>query len=95
MNEPTSYERAKKHVGDLRGWYIHVLVYVLVNLGLILLDLILGDGLQWAYWPLLGWGIGLAIHSAVFWLDAGPLGRQWEDRKIRELMERDEREGRS
>ena len=64
---------------------------MLVNAGLIALDLATGGGIQWAIWPLAGWGIGLAIHTAIFWLEAGPLGRDWEERKIEEIMERDDR----
>jgi hypothetical protein len=95
MHDTTSYERAKKRVDALKGWYIHLLVFAVVNAGLIALDLIQGDGLNWAYWALIGWGIGLAIHTAVFWLEVGPLGTRWEERKIRELMDREQREGHS
>jgi len=56
--------RARRRVGMKMGFYIHALVYVLVNLGLLAINIITG-GVRWHVWPLLGWGVGLAIHGAV------------------------------
>lgn len=47
-------------------WYIHALVYVCVNLGLVLLAW--QSGRDWRVYPLLGWGLGLALHGAAVWL---------------------------
>ncbi len=41
---------------------IHLGVYLLVNAILIAVDLRDGDG-YWFYWPLLGWGAGVAYHA--------------------------------
>ena len=46
------------------GFYIHLTVYVLVNLGLAAINLASG-GKSWHLWPLAGWGLGLAIHGIV------------------------------
>ena len=81
------YERARQRVEALRGFYMHLAVFVVVNAGLFVLD-ILSSGGTWFFWPLFGWGIGLAVH-AVSVFARGPFGPDWEDRKIRELMERD------
>jgi hypothetical protein len=90
IEQNDAYKRAKTRVEAIRGWYVHVIVYVIVNAGLFAIDLATGDGINWAYWPLIGWGIGLAIHTVVVWLEGGPLGRQWEERKIQELLDRDQ-----
>jgi hypothetical protein len=55
---------AKRRVNQKMGFYIHLAVYVLVNLGLAAINL-LGGGQRWHLWPLAGWGIGLAIHGIV------------------------------
>jgi hypothetical protein len=81
------YERAHQRVEALRGFYMHLVVFVVVNAGLFVLDM-LSSGGTWFFWPLLGWGIGLVIH-AVSVFARGPFGADWEARKIRELMERD------
>ena len=83
------YRRAKGRVEAIKGFYIHLAVYVVVNLGLFLLDVATGNGATWFHWPLFGWGIGLAVHAFVLFGAAGRLGQGWEERKIKQLMDRD------
>ena len=44
----------------------HVASFVIVNAFLWLLDFGQGGGLDWAFWPTIGWGIGLAFHIAAY-----------------------------
>lgn len=74
---------ARRRAGAKMGWYIHALVYVLVNLGLVALSA--SRGHTWAIYPLMGWGLGLLIHGAVIWLIAP--GGSFYDR----LVERERR----
>jgi hypothetical protein len=62
--DPTT-GRSRKRVNQLRSIYIHLAIYLVVNIGLFALDLAQGDGLQWAQWVALGWGIGLAAHAVI------------------------------
>jgi len=64
--------QARKRAGAKLGWYIHACVYLCVNLLLVALSAASGRG--WAVFPLLGWGIGLAIHGAVVFLVTGGAG---------------------
>ena len=59
--------RAKKRVDMKMGFYIHLLVFICVNLGLAALNALQG-GHRWSIWPLGGWAIGLAIHGLVTFL---------------------------
>ncbi|MCI0513202.1 2TM domain-containing protein, partial [candidate division KSB1 bacterium] len=43
----------------------------------------------WFYWPLLGWGIGVLSHGIAIFGLGGYLGKDWEDRKIKEIMEKE------
>ena len=90
-NESEQYQKARKHVRQLRGFYIHLTVYLVVNAGLLVLNLLSGTRL-WFFWPALGWGIGLLAHglSVAGWRF---LGGEWEARKIREELERQRKEG--
>lgn len=63
------------------GFYIHLTVFVLVNAGLVVLNLATGR-FAWSAFPLLGWGLGLAIHGLVA---LGPI-EQWR----KSLIEREE-----
>jgi 2TM domain len=83
------YERARARVQSLKDFYTHATVYVLVNIGLFVINLLTGGG-WWFFFPLIGWGIGLGIHAfSVFGSGIGPWGQEWEERKTRELMDRD------
>lgn len=85
--EETKYQDAKKKVMALRGFYIHLGVYLFVNLFLVLLDILITPASLWFYWPLLGWTIAIVAHGySVF--GAGRLfSADWEEKKIREFME--------
>jgi hypothetical protein len=63
---------ARKRAGAKLGWYIHASVYLLVNLLLVALSV--SSGRHWAIFPLLGWGLGLAVHGAVVFLLTGGAG---------------------
>lgn len=63
---------ARKRAGAKLGWYIHATVYLLVNLLLVALSA--ASGRHWAVFPLLGWGLGLAVHGAVVFLVTGGAG---------------------
>ena len=65
LESTTSLEaRARRRVGRKVGFYLHALVFVLVNLGLFAINAATGDP-HWAHFPLMGWGLGLAIHGLV------------------------------
>jgi hypothetical protein len=92
-------ERAKKRVEVIKGFYIHLAVYIVIN-SFILVNVYIrtmaeGD-LFWdfsTFFTLILWGIGLAFHGAkVFYFN--PLfGRKWEERQIQKYIEKDKREG--
>ena len=64
MNQDDLTRRARRRVGMKLGFAIHLTVFVLVNSGLGLLALSTGRT-GWVHFPLLGWGLGLAIHGIV------------------------------
>ena len=85
------YERARKRAKELKDFYTHAIVYVLVNIGLFLINLLTGGG-WWFYWPLIGWGVGLGVHALSVYGFSGAFGQDWEERKTRQLMEEDRRQ---
>jgi hypothetical protein len=89
MEENERYKRAKQRVESLKSFYIHVLVYIFVNIWLFVINLITAPGEWWFYWPLIGWGIGLTAHGIGVLAGEGWMGREWEDRKIREALDQE------
>jgi hypothetical protein len=56
-------ETARKRVGAKIAFYVHLFVYVAVNILLVILNLKYSPQYQWFYWPLFGWGIGIFFHA--------------------------------
>ena len=88
MERNENYLRAKKRVANLKSFYIHLTVYFLVNLMLFLVNIITDTSDLWFLYPLGGWGIGVAIHGLTT-ISLGNFGAEWEERKIKEYMEKD------
>jgi 2TM domain len=63
---------ARKRAAAKMGWYIHAVVYILVNLLLAALSAM--SGRHWAVFPAFGWGLGLVMHGAVVFLLTGGSG---------------------
>jgi hypothetical protein len=88
------YDRAKQRVELVRGFYGHALVFVVVNIGLITYNLATSPDRLWFIWTLGGWGIGLIVHGVYVMGSGRFLGAAWQERKIREEMEREQRRSR-
>lgn len=92
--EEERYARAQKRVKKIKGFYMHLFWYLVVNIFLLAmiyknLDSV-DDLFQWQHFSTpFFWGIGLVFH----WI--GVFGRNivfskdWEDRKINEFMDND------
>ncbi|MEC5167324.1 putative integral membrane protein [Flavobacterium sp. PL11] len=92
--EQSKYENAFKRVKKIKGFYSHLLVYIVINIMILIVNVQrLDKGENYIsfknFSTALFWGIGLAAHGlSVF----GPnlvLGENWEQRKIKELMEKE------
>ncbi len=59
---------ARRRAKAKLGWYLHAAVYLMVNTGLVALSV--ATGRHWAVFPLLGWGLGLALHGLAVWVFA-------------------------
>jgi hypothetical protein len=82
-------QEVKMRVKRISGFYQHLTIYILVNAGLAILDLISDDGV-WFIYPLFGWGIGLVAHGLSVFLTEG-WTKSWEEKKIQELLDKERR----
>jgi hypothetical protein len=81
------YYKAQKRVKDIKGFYTHLTVYCLVIPVIIFVNLTFVPEFHWFWFSLLGWGTGLFIHwLTVFGFSFLGIGKDWEERKIREFM---------
>ena len=91
------YIRAKKKVEELKGFYTHLVVYIAVNLFISITRIVqeMQDGFTFgesffefstfAIW--IFWGIGILFHGLKVFGSNIFLGKDWEERKIKEYMD--------
>lgn len=87
--EEKRYIKAKERVKAIKDFYGNLIAYCIVIPFLWWLNSRTTDFL-WAIFPTLGWGFGVLVHGMEAY-GYNPLwGKRWEERKIRELMEKDD-----
>ena len=79
------YERAKERLAELKAFYIILFGSCLLIPFLIFLNHHFIPHFQWFWFPMLGWGMGLTFHA----LEVFGYGKNWEERKIREILEKE------
>lgn len=87
-----SYYKAQKKVEDIKGFYGHVFSYVIIITGLIVINLATYPAYLWFLYPAAGWGIGLLMHSVYVFNFLPFLGKEWEENKIMEILEKENTE---
>ena len=88
-NDYEKYQKAHKHVQEIKGFYGHLLSFVIVMLFLLFINLKYSPQYLWFFWPLLGWGIGLLFHGMRVFNYMPFFGKNWEEQKIKELMDKE------
>ena len=92
--ENNKYVKAVERVEKLKEFYQNLASYCLVIPFLIFINLKFSPGFYWFWFPLFGWGLGLTFH----FLEVNNynifLGKNWEERKINELMEKENQQKR-
>lgn len=87
--EEKRYAKAKERVKAIRDFYGNLISYCIVIPFLWWINLRTTDFL-WAFFPTIGWGFGVLAHGMEAF-GYNPLwGKRWQERKIRELMEKDD-----
>ncbi len=67
MKRSDDRHRAKERLAARRGFFVHLAVFVVVNVALVVINVTTAPDTLWVKWPLMGWSIGLAFHGlAVF-----------------------------
>lgn len=99
INEQERYDIAVKRVKKIKAFYSHATVYVVINIMIVIMNIQnLKPGESYFQWQnfttLFFWGIGLLAHGASVFVPDFILGRDWEERKIQEFMEKERQKNR-
>ncbi len=94
MNTPNSttnpaYERAVNRVRQIKKFYGNLAAYCIIIPLLFIMNWRDDHTYWWAFWPMFGWGVGLAIQA----VQTFGIGKDWEERKINELVKKYENNG--
>jgi hypothetical protein len=80
------YYKAKRQVQELKNFYTSLISYCVVIPFLIFINLRFSSQFQWFWFPMFGWGFGLTMKA----LRAFGYSSNWEERKIQQLLNKDE-----
>ena len=89
--EREKYNRAKKRVDEIKGFYIHFTVYLLVN-AFILINIARNTDDFWEWYHFVTaffWGIGVFFHWLNVFGKFSLFGKSWEERQIKKYMDKD------
>ncbi len=101
-NKQTAREAAKKRVQELKGYYSHITIFVIVNVILYLLKTGMLTSLlpeafpkesyyyDWINSNILIWTLILIVHTLIVFRDKFTFFKKWEERQIKKYMEEDE-----
>ncbi|QBA23159.1 histidine kinase [Chryseobacterium indologenes] len=81
-DDSAAYQRAQKRVKEIKSFYMNLISYCTVSAFLIFINLFTSSRNHWFWFPVLGWGIGVASHA----FQVFGVGESWQEKKIREIM---------
>lgn len=84
-DESKAYNRATKRVKEIKAFSSNVLSYCLVIPFLIFINMYTAPQFQWFWFPMIGWGIGVASHG----FQVFGLGRNWEEKQIQKILDKE------
>ena len=97
-NSDDRYSLAYKRVKRIKGFYVHAMVYVLINIFIVYGNYFGNSIKDYDFWSwqtfstALFWGIGLLAHGMSVFGRNLFFGQNWEERKIQEFMEKEKSE---
>lgn len=87
VEDKERFLKAKKKVNDLKGLYVHIIIAIILIPAFIGINYLIDGftGFVWFWFPIGGILISLILH----FVSVFKIGSDWEDRKINELMDKD------
>ena len=84
MSTNDTYEKAHKRVQEKKKFYRNLGTYLVMSVFFFTLNSLTSPGNWWFYWPMLGWGIGVAMHYVnIFGFPGSGVGSpDWEEKEL-------------
>lgn len=98
--EEERFLQAQKRIKNIKGFYTHLLIYLIAIIIWILILVNLNEvsnSLQYGFWGMgyglvamaLFWGVGIVFHWFQVFGKEFIFSKDWEKRKVKELMDND------
>lgn len=78
--------RVIEHVKEIKDFYSHLINYVVVIIGLFIVNFITSPDYYWAWWAAFGWGIGVVSHGMSVFEVYSFFGADWEKKQIEKRL---------
>ena len=89
-NDYQRYLSAQKKVKEIKEFYASLIPFVLVNSGLIFINLRFSPSHLWFFYPLCGWALGVFFHAMKVFNFTPFFNKEWEEKKIEEFMKQEQ-----
>ncbi|HEX9590720.1 MAG TPA: 2TM domain-containing protein [Bradyrhizobium sp.] len=76
------------HVRKLKGFYMNLMLYIVVIGFLVIVNLVTYPRYLWVIWTALGWGIGILFHGLRVFDMVPFLNGEWERRQVEKQLGR-------
>jgi len=98
--EESKYIRAKKRLEEIKGFYAHLSIYLVINMLMLLAAIgIFKESFvpiqfpTWSYFTTpFFWGIAVSIHWLYVFKPKWMPFKNWEERKIKQFMKEEEKD---
>ncbi len=91
-NNDSKYFKAKQRVAEIKKFYSSLMFYIIFILALGGLNYYVNELRNpWFLWAAFGWGIGILFQALKVFKLAPFIGKDWEERKMKQFMEEEEK----
>lgn len=89
-NDYERYKKASEKVQELKGFYSHLIAYIVVIPLIAFVNLKFTPDHYWFFYPMIGWGIGIFFHALGVFDTTSFFGKGWEEKKLKQFMKEEE-----
>ena len=79
-------KRVLDQVTSIKVFYSHLMTYFMVMVLLFIINYATNPSYIWAWWPAMGWGIGIINHGMRVFEVFNVFGHEWEKRQIEKRL---------
>lgn len=101
-NNISKQERAAEKIKQIKGFYIHLTIYVIMNIAIIAVNTVAQINNGWSVFDALfffghlitpvAWGLGLFFHGMKVFGFRTFFSKEWEERQIKKYLDEEKKE---